>query len=202
MKTKWIVATLVVYTVAFVFSCSDKKQAETQDHVAMEHASTDQIPTEAAAPAFSVDPAFQLQLAEAFTAYVSLKEAFVATDVAKVKTAATRTMEAVSKIDMKLLTGAAHNDWMTYLSGLESALKSIQASEDIEEQRTSFSQLSDHLYKSIKAFGLGGVSAYYEFCPMAFNNQGAYWLSDNEAIRNPYFGDKMLKCGSVEEKLQ
>jgi Cu(I)/Ag(I) efflux system membrane fusion protein len=36
---------------------------------------------------------------------------------------------------------------------------------------------------------------------MAFNNSGAYWLSDNATIRNPYFGDKMLSCGSVEEKL-
>jgi len=26
-------------------------------------------------------------------------------------------------------------------------------------------------------------------------------LSDAAEIRNPYFGDKMLKCGSVQEKL-
>lgn len=32
-------------------------------------------------------------------------------------------------------------------------------------------------------------------------NEGAYWLSDQQ-IRNPYFGEKMLTCGSVEEKLQ
>jgi Cu(I)/Ag(I) efflux system membrane fusion protein len=37
---------------------------------------------------------------------------------------------------------------------------------------------------------------------MAFNDKGAYWLSDKEAIRNPYFGDKMLTCGSVEETLR
>jgi Cu(I)/Ag(I) efflux system membrane fusion protein len=37
---------------------------------------------------------------------------------------------------------------------------------------------------------------------MAFNNEGAYWLSDSEQIRNPYFGDKMLTCGVVKEKLQ
>jgi hypothetical protein len=49
---------------------------------------------------------------------------------------------------------------------------------------------------------LGGTTAYYEFCPMAFNNSGAYWLSDNAVIRNPYFGDKMLTCGSVEEELR
>jgi Cu(I)/Ag(I) efflux system membrane fusion protein len=103
---------------------------------------------------------------------------------------------------MKLLTGAAHNDWMNYLSPLESSLKEIEASSDIEAQRKSFSTVSDNLYKSVKSFGLGGVTAFYEYCPMAFNNEGAYWLSDKDQIRNPYFGDKMLTCGQVKEKLK
>jgi len=136
-----------------------------------------------------------------FTSYVSLKDAFVATDVAQVKSAATTVQESISKVDMMLLTGVAHNDWMTYLGGLEVALKEIQSTDDIEAQRTSFSKLSDNMYKSIKAYGLGGATAYYEFCPMAFDNQGGYWLSDVSEIRNPYFGDKMMKCGSVQEKL-
>jgi Protein of unknown function (DUF3347) len=90
---------------------------------------------------------------------------------------------------------------MTYAGALESALKEIQSSDDIETQRISFSKLSDNMYKSIKAYGLGGTTAFYEYCPMAFNNAGGYWLSDVAEIRNPYFGDKMLKCGSVQEKL-
>jgi hypothetical protein len=36
---------------------------------------------------------------------------------------------------------------------------------------------------------------------MAKNNEGAFWLSASDQIRNPYFGDKMLKCGSVEEEI-
>jgi hypothetical protein len=81
-------------------------------------------------------------------------------------------------------------------------LKEIQASTDIEAQRKAFSSLSDNLYKSVKAFGLGGTEAFYDYCPMAFNNEGAYWLSDQQQIKNPYFGDKMLTCGSVKEKLK
>jgi Cu(I)/Ag(I) efflux system membrane fusion protein len=103
---------------------------------------------------------------------------------------------------MKLLTGAAHNDWMAHLGTMESSLKEIMSASDIEAQRKSFSALSDSFYKSIKAFGLGGSTAYYEFCPMAFDNEGAYWLSDAEQIRNPYFGDKMPNCGMVKEKLK
>ena len=58
------------------------------------------------------------------------------------------------------------------------------------------------MYKAIKAFGLSGETAYYDYCPMAFNNKGGYWLAKEDKIQNPYFGDKMLTCGSVEEKLQ
>jgi Cu(I)/Ag(I) efflux system membrane fusion protein len=91
---------------------------------------------------------------------------------------------------------------MTYAAGLESSLGNIQNASDLETQRTAFSTLSGNLYKSIKAYGLDGSTAYYDFCPMAFNNKGGYWLSDQEKIRNPYFGDQMLTCGSVRETLK
>ncbi|MBK8293054.1 MAG: DUF3347 domain-containing protein [Flammeovirgaceae bacterium] len=154
-----------------------------------------------AAPQFVVDEQFQKQLGAVFASYVSLKEAFVATDAVKVKVEAEKVGQALKKVDMTLITDAAHNDWMTYQQNLTKAIQDIQSQSEIEAQRSAFKNLSDELYKTIKAYGLGGATAYYEFCPMAFNNSGAYWLSDNATIRNPYFGDKMLSCGSVEEKL-
>jgi len=42
---------------------------------------------------------------------------------------------------------------------------------------------------------------YKQYCPMAFDGKGAFWLSSSEEIRNPYYGDKMLKCGRVEETI-
>jgi Cu(I)/Ag(I) efflux system membrane fusion protein len=204
MKIKsLLIASLYSAVIVFAISnCSAKKEEVSQEesHDESMQAGNDEIPA-ATPPQFQVDAAFQQQLSGVFSAYVSLKDAFVATDAAAAKAAAAKTQESLAKVDMMLLTGVAHNDWMTYSGGLETALKEIQASEDIESQRTAFSRLSDNLYKSIKAYGLGGAEAYYEFCPMAFNNEGGYWLSDVSVIRNPYFGDKMLKCGSVQEKL-
>ena len=128
--------------------------------------------------------------------------AFVSSDASNVKAASASAQTALAKVDMKLLTSAAHNDWMNYQSGLASSLQAIQASDDIEVQRQAFSDLTGNLYKSIKAYGLGGTDAYYDFCPMAFDNQGAFWLSSEDKILNPYFGDKMLTCGEVKEKLK
>ena len=46
-----------------------------------------------------------------------------------------------------------------------------------------------------------GEKVYYQYCPMAFNNKGAYWLSNQSVIRNPYFGNEMLECGKVEDSV-
>jgi Cu(I)/Ag(I) efflux system membrane fusion protein len=39
------------------------------------------------------------------------------------------------------------------------------------------------------------------YCPMAFGNRGAYWLTPHKTIRNPYFGEEMLRCGEIKEEL-
>lgn len=191
-----ILATLIFFT-----QCGGSKSEDTQVEEAESAASSDST-TAASEPLFSVDATFQEQLVRTFQAYVNLKEGFVATDPALVKTEA-RSLKAILKaIDAKMLSGQALNDWSNYLNNMDMALVEILSTDDIETQRTAFSTLSDNLYKSIKAYGLGTATAYYDFCPMAFNDQGGYWLSDNKEIRNPYFGDKMLKCGSVTEELK
>jgi len=206
MKTKSILFSLLIATTALIFSnCGRNKKEESHDghdHTAAAEQAGGTDKGETAAPQFTVDANFQQQLSGVFKAYVVLKEAFVSSDAARVSTEATATKKSLASVDMKLVTGAAHNDWMNYLGGMETSLKAIETSTDIAAQREAFSTLSGNLYKSIKAYGLGGTTAYYEFCPMAFDNQGAYWLSDAKEIRNPYFGDEMLTCGSVQEKLQ
>lgn len=153
-------------------------------------------------PQFAVDASFKQQLSAVFNAYLGVKDAFVASDAAKVKAEVAALQEALSHVDMKLLTGAAHHDWMSYLPAMEFSIKEIAATSDIESQRKAFQPLSENLYKSIKAYGLAGTTAYYEYCPMAFNNAGASWLSNSAQIRNPYFGNAMLTCGSVKETLR
>jgi len=211
MKTKSFLFSVLFSGTAFVFfaNCSgNTKEDAAESHETHEGPNTEgdapksDTTVEAGKPQFEVDDKFQEQLAAVFTSYVDLHEALVTSDAKKVQQEATQTSEALAKVDMKLVTGAAHNDWMNYLTPMQSSLKEIQSGEDIEAQRKSFSTLSDNLYKSAKAFGLGGQEAFYTYCPMAFNDEGAYWLSDKETVRNPYFGEKMLACGEVKEKLQ
>lgn len=147
------------------------------------------------------DPAFQNQLEKVYKASLDLNDAFVTSDADKVKGAVTPVQEALAKVDMKLVKGEAHMDWMAYLNDINTSLEKIENTDKIAEQRKHFSSFNNALYESVKAFGIGGEAVYYQHCPMALNNSGASWLSDSKEIKNPYFGDKMLKCGSVKEVL-
>jgi len=191
---------IVAALLALLTSCGEKKEKDQP----VDNKEVAVVQTEAVAestPQYVVNEQFQKQVASVLTNYILLKDAFIASDPNKVKVEAEKVSQALAKVDMTLLTDAAHKDWMVYQQNLNKALKDMEGKSEIEVQRSAFKDLSSELYKTIKAYGLGGATAYYEHCPMAFNNSGAYWLSDNSAILNPYFGSKMLKCGSVEEQL-
>ena len=54
------------------------------------------------------------------------------------------------------------------------------------------------MYDLIRTVRYDQEVVYHQFCPMAFNDAGAYWLSGTADIKNPYFGKKMLTCGEVK----
>jgi Cu(I)/Ag(I) efflux system membrane fusion protein len=58
--------------------------------------------------------------------------------------------------------------------------------------------LSNAMILMVEKFGFDGPTLYLQNCPMANNDLGADWLALEENIRNPYFGDLMMTCGTVE----
>lgn len=71
---------------------------------------------------------------------------------------------------------------------------------DINHQRKHLETLSNELKKLIDIIG-NDYTLYQQYCPMALNGKGAHWLSSSQKIENPYFGDAMLRCGSIKEKI-
>ena len=148
------------------------------------------------------DPKFKAQLTMVYDTYIKMKDAFVESDPAKVSEEAKKVETAIQSVDMGLLKDNAHMAWMNQLKTLNSAIKAIVSEKDIEKQREAFSNFNQSFHNSLKMFGLKNETAYYQFCPMAFDNKGAYWISEMEEIRNPYFGDMMLSCGETKETLK
>ena len=148
------------------------------------------------------DPAFKAQLTQVYTSYLVMKNAFVASDANQARKAAAEVSKALKAVDMGLLQGDPHMAWMGHLEILGNSIEAISDLSDIEKQRNEFARFNLTFYKSLKTFGMSNVTTYYQFCPMAFDNKGAYWFSDSEEIRNPYFGDMMLECGEVIETIK
>lgn len=142
---------------------------------------------------------FKMQLGKVVSQYLLMKDAFVATDSNEVTSTAKTFKIQLGKVDMALLSGQAHLDWMEYLSKLYTALEQIVTAKDIEVQREGFADFNLVFYHVIKEYGLMGETVYYQYCPMAFDNRGAYWFSEKKEIENPYFGEAMLKCGETRE---
>ena len=69
---------------------------------------------------------------------------------------------------------------------------------DIEHQREHFALLSKDMNDLIKTFG-STATLYQDFCPMYDGGKGAYWISEVKEIKNPYYGNDMLTCGSVKK---
>lgn len=84
---------------------------------------------------------------------------------------------------------------------MKAMAKQLHETEDLEKQREIFAEFTKKA-GSMFEDALSGGTIYKKFCPMAFNNKGAYWYADVEEISNPYFGDKMPKCGSVEKTIK
>ena len=143
---------------------------------------------------------FKQQLRAAAQEYLVLKDALVASDAQKASASAKAFLSALGKVDMKLLEYKPHMAWMEQLKTLKAEAETIQNAGELKAQRKAFSPLSNTLVKSLKTFQVAGVG-YRQYCPMAKGGDGAYWISDNKAIRNPYYGNMMLKCGSVVEEL-
>jgi Cu(I)/Ag(I) efflux system membrane fusion protein len=141
---------------------------------------------------------FKKQLLNLSSSYLNLKDALVATNSIEAQKAINEVSASLAKIDMSLLKGEAHDFWMEQLEAMQTHSEKIAASDKIEEQRAQFDFLSQALIKSVKVFGIGEATLYVQHCPMANDNNGADWLSAQESIKNPYFGDQMLTCGSIK----
>ncbi len=77
----------------------------------------------------------------------------------------------------------------------------ISTSEDLKTQRTHFTALSSDIVDLMKHTDINSGSLFVQYCPMANEGAGGYWLAAEKEVRNPYYGDEMLNCGEVKETI-
>jgi Cu(I)/Ag(I) efflux system membrane fusion protein len=143
--------------------------------------------------------AFKQQITVLADVYFNVKNGLVADDAKVVKSELRKLDIALNNVRMQGLIGQTHDHWMMLKQKLSEATKMMQSEETLDGLRQHFTMLSENMIEMTESFGLEKSAVYKEFCPMAFDNKGAFWLSESEEIRNPYFGQAMLSCGEVKK---
>ncbi len=163
-------------------------------------------PVKKASPAemsktFKVPAVFSESINGAAGAYFDIQHALSSDSLEDAKKGAEKLLNKLKQVDMKLLTGDAHVEWMKQEKILKAAGGKLVQAGDIEAARVEFEVLTESMAGAIVSFGSGEVAVYRFHCPMAFNDKGAYWLQKSEDTRNPYFGASMLICKDSVEPL-
>lgn len=167
-----------------------------KDHLGVENATSNTVDTH---KRINVSSDFQNQLKTVLYDYFKLKDVLAKDDSKSVMAASKRLLDNLSKVDMKQLTdNKAHTYWMSLEKEIKASTTYISKTSNIKEQRNHFKHLSSHIINAIQLFGVN-EKIFVEFCPMADNKKGAYWLSKEEKVINPYFGNNMLTCGEVKQ---
>lgn len=185
MNSKSII--LKTAALAFLFSlaaCSNSSESQNKE-VADEKASRASSTSQALSAGnvkFNDD-----KLNAIYPWYLELQEALVVEDFSAAKKAAFAIEEGSRQLN-------SSSEMLTTASEI------VEAS-DIARQRELFQTLTAEMIAQVKSSGLQSGEVFIAHCPMAFDNTGADWLSSTKEIRNPYYGDEMLTCGSVEETI-
>ncbi|WP_205511331.1 DUF3347 domain-containing protein [Longitalea arenae] len=195
-KTLIVVIVLaVIILVARPFFCnSDKKDDQAAEDVKQQpisiSANTD---------------AFNQSFTQLLNAYNSLKDALVASDTGKASAAGLALKAAADSLkvnEIKGDTSAVIKETAQAFSGtISGSAQALVAERDLKNKRKEFEMIADAMWSLTRTVRYTGQKLYWQYCPMAFDNKGAYWMSYEREIKNPYFGSEMLNCGSVEDSL-
>lgn len=154
---------------------------------------------------------FNNSFSNMLNAYFDLKDAFVNWDTIKINGTAKLFQASLKAINYETLMAdttilATATD---FSNNTIAETINLANAETIVLKRHFFYDISENVYNLIKTVRYDQQVIYHEKCPMAFNDkEEAYWISDTNAIINPYLGNKhpiyksaMLNCGSVEDSI-
>jgi len=137
-------------------------------------------------------------LSQLLSLYYDVKNALVNADAATASAKAGELLKAINNMDVKSLSADDKKAFSQLQYKLEYDARHISEVKDLAHQREHFASLSKNMYALAKSAKLSGQPVYEQYCPM----KDAYWLSDETAIKNPYYGSSMLTCGSVKDTLK
>ena len=143
-------------------------------------------------------PDLKVQFAPVLSAYLDLKDALVADNGNLAATKGKALYMSLQNLETKTWTIKQRTTYDDVAKKLETDAEHIGENADkIDHQREHFESLSTNLIAVTKALKVNSDTIYLQYCPM----KKASWMSNDKAVKNPYYGSQMLTCGRVTETL-
>jgi membrane fusion protein, copper/silver efflux system len=145
---------------------------------------------------------FRVELGRLVSAQFELVRALAGDDPEAARRVALDVDRALHAVNGRALEGAAARAaWNDAAKAMHDALSALAIAPGLDGQRQQFEVFSDALTDAVQAFGIKDAGPVYRaMCPMVEGREG-YWLQDEKAIANPYYGSAMLRCGAIIETL-
>lgn len=186
---------------AISFSACNSNADKTTDHSAMQH-NLDTMKDMPMHSSTTSNAATTSKFSEVFSHYQHLTFALANDDSKEAANGAKAMGEAIAKVDKSGFTPEQQKNYTDLEADMKEHTEHITANaNNITHQREHLETLSKDVYDIVKTFGTA-KTMYKIFCPMYNNNKGAYWLNDSKEVKNPYFGEKMLTCGEIQEEIK
>jgi len=143
---------------------------------------------------------FRESISPLYRAYLGIQVALAADDEVAARGVIDDLDEALMAPVAEALPSEARATWAEEKRAMATAIEGARSSIGIEGLRAAFEPLSNAAIRMAEMFGQDGDSMLHEaYCPMALDGEGASWLQVGDDLRNPYFGDSMLKCGEIRQ---
>ena len=139
----------------------------------------------------AVTPEFARALGVVTDAYLAWSAALVAGDADGARRHAGALHRGLDGVAASQVPGDASEFWRA----LHRATAAAAATDELETSRARFQTASDALIALLDRTGAPRAGLQVDWCPMADDDRGAYWVSAEEDVLNPYFGEMMLHCG-------
>jgi len=163
-------------------------------------------PAVAKLPTSTLNDAGTQTLIAVVNKYYKVKDALVASEGKQAAAPAQELVVVADSLDAIIKNDNANKALLPYADTVAAEAKKIANSAKdnttTDNLQLSFSKASDNLYTLVQKAQLKNANIYQQHCPMALNEKGANWLSNESEIKNPYFGKKMLECGDITDSLK
>ncbi len=137
-------------------------------------------------------------LQELLHQYLDLKNQLIESNAVNAQKSATTLNGKIENLASQALSEKEAKAFTALKEVLGKQAKDLSSQSDLAKQRVAFAGLSLSMIDLFKIVSVKESSLYVDYCPM----KKAYWLSTEKTIRNPYYGNAMLSCGSIKETIK